>query len=90
MFTCVLILKLNIGMFISARLQLMVVGASGVLGAIVLGPAAEEYSILFVPVTTPCQRMEASTAKARGSSTAPVTPKPAPTPTVRDFGSRFD
>lgn len=75
----------------------MVVGVFGVLGAIAPGPAEEGCSILSVPVTTLCRRMVANTVKARGSSTAPVTPTPAPTPTVRGFdlpqpetGLRFD
>lgn len=62
----------------------MVDGAFGVPGVTALGPVVEGYSTPSVPVTTLCPRMVESTARARGSSTAPVTQKPALIPTVRD------
>lgn len=62
----------------------MAAGERGVPGATVLARVAEGCSILSGPVTTLCPRTGASTARARGSSTAPVTQRSAPTPTVRD------
>lgn len=60
----------------------MVAGACGGPGVIVLEPVEVECSIPSDPVTIPYQRMEASTVKARGSSTAPATLKFVLTPTV--------
>lgn len=63
----------------------MVAGACGVPGGIVLERVEVGCSIPFVLVTIRYQKMEASTAKAKGSSTALATLKSAPTPTVRDL-----
>lgn len=63
----------------------MVAGECGVPGATALGPVVEGCSIPSAPVTTLCPRMGASTVRARGSSTAPVTQTPAPIPMVRDL-----
>lgn len=67
------------------RLLSMVAGDFGVPGGTALGPAVEGYSTHFGPVTTLCPRTVANTARARGSSTAPVTPRPALIPMVRDI-----
>lgn len=63
----------------------MVAGECGVPGVTALGPAVEVCSTPSVPVTTLCPRTGASTVRARGSSTAPVTLKPALIPMVRDL-----
>lgn len=60
----------------------MAVGERGVHGATALGRVGEGCSTHFVPVITLFQGMVESTVKARGSSTARATQRPAPTPTV--------
>lgn len=62
----------------------MVAGACGAPGVTALAPVVEECSTPFAPVTTLCPRMEASTVRAKGSSTAPATQRPARTTTVRE------
>lgn len=66
------------------RLLSMVAGECGVPGAAALELAVEGCSILSAHVTTLCPRTGGSTVRARGSSTAPVTQRPALIPMVRE------
>lgn len=74
------------------RLLSTVVGVCGGPGATAHGPVGEECSIPSAPVTTLCPKMGASIARAKGSSTDPVTLRPVLITTVRkillivDFG----
>lgn len=61
----------------------MAVGVCGVHGVTVPAPVAEVCNTLSAPVITRYLRTEASTVRAKGSSIAPATQRPALIPTVR-------
>lgn len=72
------------------RLQSMVDGEPGDLGASARVPVVVVYSTRLGNVTTLCPRMEANTVRVKGFSTDPVIQKIALTPMVRAVIQKCD